>query len=223
MFCAYALTARAQIAVYGFGPTGTPTVSVTSTATNVSADSFASFTGGGATSTTSPGSSTAGGGGGAYFTSQNWRSSDNNYVFFTITPASGYQVTLTSFSYYYASTSTGPSSVSLFASSDGYASSLTGSQSLTQAAGSLVAADWHQNNTSITLTFSSPTTFRLTGTGASGSTGALRLDAVTLNGSVSAIPEPSTYAAIFGVAALGFAGWHRRRQQQKTPAVTPAV
>jgi DNA-binding beta-propeller fold protein YncE len=29
---------------------------------------------------------------------------------------------------------------------------------------------------------------------------------------VSAIPEPSTYAAIAGVAMLGFAGWRRRRQ-----------
>jgi hypothetical protein len=28
---------------------------------------------------------------------------------------------------------------------------------------------------------------------------------------VSAIPEPSTYAALVGVAALGFAAWHRRR------------
>jgi glucose/arabinose dehydrogenase len=38
-------------------------------------------------------------------------------------------------------------------------------------------------------------------------------------GSVSAIPEPSTYAAIAGVAMLGFAGWRRRRQ---TPAATRA-
>jgi hypothetical protein len=30
-------------------------------------------------------------------------------------------------------------------------------------------------------------------------------------GDVSAIPEPSTYAAIFGLGALGFAAWRRRR------------
>jgi hypothetical protein len=39
--------------------------------------------------------------------------------------------------------------------------------------------------------------------------------------SVSAIPEPSTYAAIFGVAALGFAAWRRRQQRPKALPVTP--
>lgn len=33
-----------------------------------------------------------------------------------------------------------------------------------------------------------------------------------LGSGVSAIPEPSTYAAIAGVAALGLATWHRRRR-----------
>jgi hypothetical protein len=37
------------------------------------------------------------------------------------------------------------------------------------------------------------------------------IDNVTL--SVSAIPEPSTYVAIFGAGALGFAVWRRRRAQ----------
>jgi hypothetical protein len=207
--------ARAQIAIYGFGPTGTPTLAATSSASNVTTSSFASFTGSGTTGTSSPGSSTAGGGGGAYFTSANWRSSDGNYVYFTITPADGYQVSLTSFSYYYASTSTGPNSLSLFSSSDSYTSSLSGTQSLTkQAGGDLLSTDWHQNSGSISLTFTSPTTFRLTGTGASISTGSLRLDAVTLNGSVSAIPEPSTYGAIVGGLALIGALWHRRRQRR---------
>ena len=35
------------------------------------------------------------------------------------------------------------------------------------------------------------------------------IDNVTL--SVSAVPEPSTYAVIFGAGALGFAAWRRRR------------
>ncbi|MSU48936.1 MAG: PEP-CTERM sorting domain-containing protein [Opitutus sp.] len=41
---------------------------------------------------------------------------------------------------------------------------------------------------------------------------------ITLN--TSAIPEPSTYAAIAGAAMLGLAGWQRRR---RTSAVTVAV
>lgn len=38
---------------------------------------------------------------------------------------------------------------------------------------------------------------------------------------VSAIPEPSTYAAIAGAMMLGFAGW-RRRNRKNSPAVAPA-
>lgn len=36
------------------------------------------------------------------------------------------------------------------------------------------------------------------------------LDNIRLNGTVSAIPEPSAWAAIMGCAALGVAGWRRR-------------
>jgi len=38
------------------------------------------------------------------------------------------------------------------------------------------------------------------------------------NFSVSAIPEPSTYAAIAGAAALGLAAWQRRRSAKSTAA-----
>lgn len=34
----------------------------------------------------------------------------------------------------------------------------------------------------------------------------------------SAIPEPSTYAALAGLAALGLAGWHRQRRRTATAA-----
>ncbi len=37
------------------------------------------------------------------------------------------------------------------------------------------------------------------------------------NLAVSAVPEPSTYAALFGVAALGFAFWRRRRNAAAAP------
>jgi hypothetical protein len=40
-----------------------------------------------------------------------------------------------------------------------------------------------------------------------------------LGSGVSAIPEPSTYAAIAGVAMLGFAGWRRRRNQSSVAAL----
>ena len=47
-----------------------------------------------------------------------------------------------------------------------------------------------------------------------GLTGAFTFNANSLDFSVSAIPEPSTYATIFGAAALAGAVWHRRRHRK---------
>jgi fibronectin-binding autotransporter adhesin len=49
------------------------------------------------------------------------------------------------------------------------------------------------------------------GTQISGFTSSLAFSGSTLQLSASAIPEPSTYAAIVGLAALGFGAWRRRR------------
>jgi hypothetical protein len=46
------------------------------------------------------------------------------------------------------------------------------------------------------------TTFRIFGSGASSSLGTFRVDDVTVNGAVTAVPEPSTYAALLGGMAL---------------------
>jgi hypothetical protein len=199
-----------QVLVYNFGPSATPTTNATTTALNTTDSVFSSLAGSGTTSTTSPGSTTAGGSGGAYFSANTFRTSDNNYFYFTITPSSGYQVSLTNVSFYYLSTSTGPSNSTLQSSSDSYGSDLA-TFTLTRAAASPVAADWHQTSTSITLTFTSPTTFRITGTGASSSAGGFRIDDVTFSGAVSAIPEPSAYAAIAGAIMLAGATWKRLR------------
>ena len=208
---------QAQVVSYTFGSTSSPTTGAASVAANLTASAFASFTGAGTTGTNSPGSTTAGGGGGAYFIASNWRSSDSNYLYFTLTPANGFQLTLTSFSFYYASTGTGPTSASLSSSADGYASAL-GTYSLTQqSGGSLLASDWHQAGSSITLSALSGTVLRLSATGASGSTGSFRVDAVTLNGTVSAIPEPSTYAVAAGLMGLLFVVWKRQRIRHGAP------
>lgn len=211
-----ATVARAQTIVsYTFGTTGSPVTSANTVASNVSASSFSSFTGSGANGT-STGSATAGGSGGAYFTASNFRTSDNNYFSFTLTPTAGYQVTLTSVSFYYASSSTGPTSSLVQSSADSYGSNLA-SFTLTPAAGTITAADWHQSSSSITLSFTSATTFHITGSGAAGSTGAFRIDDVTLLGSVSlvAVPEPAETALFAGFAALG-AAWYRRRRKPKS-------
>jgi hypothetical protein len=207
-----------QVVSYTFGSTSSPTASAASVAANLAASGFASFTGAGTTGVNSPGSSTAGGGGGAYFIASNWRSADGNYLYFTLTPANGFQLSLSSFSFYYASTGTGPTSATLSSSADGYASAL-GTYGLTQqSGGSLLASDWHQAGSSITLSAITGTTFRISATGASGSTGSFRVDAVTLNGTVSAIPEPSTYAATAGLLGLLLVAWKRQRPQHDATA-----
>jgi hypothetical protein len=214
------VAAHAQIVSYTFGSSGSPSSSATTVAGNVSASSFASNLGSGATSSGSPGSLNAGGGGGSYFVSSNWRAVDGNYFYFTITPAAGYQITLSDFSFYYAATSTGPNSASLTSSADNYGSALGNFALTRQAGGSLLASDWHAANSSITMTaISSATIFRVNATGASASTGALRIDAVTLNGTVSAVPEPATYAAISGaIALLGVIVSRRRKKSSATVA-----
>jgi hypothetical protein len=42
---------------------------------------------------------------------------------------------------------------------------------------------------------------------------ALSGSTLQLTATVSAVPEPSTYAALLGGAALGFAAWRRRRRR----------
>ena len=76
--------------------------------------------------------------------------------------------------------------------------------------------------TSITLTSGlaglsdqSNVQFRIVALNASTNTGSrdsIGLDNFTMAYSASAIPEPSTYAAIIGALALGGAAWHRRRR-----------
>lgn len=59
-----------------------------------------------------------------------------------------------------------------------------------------------------------PFMVQIMGVGQAGASGGFSISEGTVyadNFSVSAIPEPSTYAAMFGVLAVGFAAWRRRR------------
>jgi len=63
-------------------------------------------------------------------------------------------------------------------------------------------------------------TFRLYGWGATNAGGVFGLGRLSGNdlaigGSLTAIPEPSTYAAIVGVLALGGVMWQRRRKAKQ--------
>lgn len=199
---------RAQIVTYTFGPSGSPTTAATTVATNLSASVFTGSTGSPATGSGTP--LFTAGSGSNYFTATTWTGGapGSNYFEFTLTPANGYDFQVTTISFGYRSTGTGPTAFAIRSSADAYGADLT-SGTLTN------DGSWYASGpSSITLSgLSSATTFRLYASGASAGGGTLRVDDVTLAGSISAVPEPSTYAAIFGAVVLAGAAWRRRRER----------
>ena len=192
---------RAQLVVYSF--TGN-TTSATSVDLNLTASAW-SGSGQVTLSNTSPVFSA---GSGSYFASQSgWTGTapGSTYFEFTLTPATGQTATVTSVSFGARATSTGPTSYAIRSSQDGFATNLLTSSLAND-------ASWRSTGSqSVTLTFTEATTFRLYGSGASSGSGTLRVDDFTIEGSMSAVPEPSTYALLAGSAALLGTWWHRRR------------
>lgn len=145
------------------------------------------------------------------FTASGWNSAaldGNDYFTWTLTPAAGYALSLTSFTYTGQASGTGPSSFALRTSADTFGSSL-GTPAATGGTITLTSGSFQG--------LTSAVEFRLYGWNASSAGGTFSVNDFTFNGTVSAIPEPSTYAALAGVAALGLALRHRR-QRQRTPA-----
>ena len=131
----------------------------------------------------------------------------------TLTPASGYDVTLTGITFGSRSTASGPTSVAVRTSTDGFAASAYSTSVATTGAWTLVNTG---ALTSITGTATNPLTVRLYGSGgSSAASGNWRVDDVAMSLAVSAVPEPSTYAAILG--AIAFAGSAWRRRVRKNP------
>ena len=125
---------------------------------------------------------------------------------FTLTPNSGYQLSITSITFGYRATSTGPIAYAVRSNADSYAANLASGAITNDAAWSSSGAQ------SITLSgLSTTTTLRIYGSGASAGGGTFRVDDVTIAGSVAAIPEPSTYALILGAVALAGVMFRRHR------------
>ena len=135
----------------------------------------------------------------------------STYFEFTLIPDAGLQLSATSFQLGSFSDESGPTKLTLLASTDCFSTYTTlGSPVTVSADGS-----WHLiffSEISKTWTVDTPVTFRLYGTNGSGSddTSNWRIDDVSLG--VVAVPEPPTYAAmLMGVSLLGLRAWRRRQ------------
>lgn len=140
------------------------------------------------------------------YTATGWNSASldaNDYFTWTITPTGGATLNLTSFVYTGQASGTGPTTFSFRTSADSFSTGL-GTATATGATITLTGGAFQG--------LSSALEFRLYGWGASSASGTFSVNDFTFNGSVSAIPEPSTYAALAGASALGLSIWRRRRR-----------
>ena len=145
--------------------------------------------------------------------------SGNDYIQFIVTPASGYSFSATGFHFIWDHSATGPTLMTLRSSADAYATDL--------ASGSSIPAMPSTNPVFTDLSFSLTniavaTTFRLygygTGTSAATAAGVAGFDTINgsitpnviLDGTVTAVPEPSTWVG--GGLILGLAGWSQRKR-----------
>lgn len=138
--------------------------------------------------------------------------SGSGYLEFTVTPFSGYQITLSDFDFGVRSTATAAQAYSLRSNSDSFGSDIV--------TGTIANnSQWAFKNNSFSSTVFSvdqAVTFRLFGYNGTGSPGSgtinSRFDDISVTLGATAIPEPSTYAAILGgVALVGVVGARRRR------------
>jgi hypothetical protein len=139
------------------------------------------------------------------YSATGWNSASfdsNDYFTWTLTPAAGTKLNLVSLTYTGQASASGPVNFTLRSSVD----------SFTTAIGTPTAT-----GTTITLTspsfqgLTSSVEFRLYGWAGSSGLGTFSVNDFTFSGTLSAVPEPSTYAAIVGSAAFGAVVVVRRR------------
>ncbi len=160
------------------------------------------------------------------FTTNQWvtgsSSADTSeYLSFGLQANAGFNLSLTQLTFKESRSATGPASMSIALWVDGvlretsFTFATTNTSSTTTASMSLRTFDF-ADLTSITAT--SLVQFRVYAWGGTGSTGTLRLDDLSISGNVSAVPEPSAYAAFAGAAVLLGVIAQRRYTKRRTAA-----
>jgi len=142
----------------------------------------------------------------------------NDFIQFIVSPTAGNQFTVTSFDFIWDRSGTGPSSVALFSSVDSFTNSLGSVANLTSGGSSLTT--FRSISINGISNVSTSTTFRLYGFGATGTGGTGGFDHATnsattnnviLNGSISAVPEPTSMVLVGLIGVAGVVVRTRRR------------
>lgn len=201
------IAARAQVTLISYNFTDQSSQAATLTASfvasNLTAGSFSvsdgAFTSTNFTTGSPPNTPAIGESGG-------WTdTSPTKFFSFTVTPASGFQVTITNISFEYRQTAAGAANYRVD----------IGSNANLASGGLIQDSAWHSVSSSITMSaINSAQTVKIFGY--NGGLGSFAIDTVTLTGVVSAVPEPSTYAAIFGALTLIGVALHKRRLKRST-------
>lgn len=147
----------------------------------------------------------------------NWVTSDSapdtsEYVSFTLQANDSYALDLTSLSFKSSRSSTGPAYFSVALFIDGVlreTSESFESSSTSTTTSSMPEFLFNFDDTS-DISATQLVEFRFYGWGGSSTAGTLRLDDITINGSVNAVPEPASFALLGGLAVIAFAATRRR-------------
>lgn len=145
------------------------------------------------------------------YNSREWDSTSfdaNKYFSFTLTPAEGYQLNLSSLDMTLQRSGTGPTSFAFRSSLDGFTSNI----------GSIELSSTSATSQSIDLSavayqgLTESITFRLFAFGASSAAGTFSVNEFTFNGTVSVIPEPHVYGLLAAGIVCAMVVTLRRRR-----------
>ena len=152
----------------------------------------------------------------------------DKYFEFTLTAQSGYQIDITSLTFNHrAGGGTPQTTIELRTSTNAFSGGWTSgtlqtvSNSATRQSSSFASSGANSGIRSVTIAgiedVTSAITVRVIASGSASSTATFAVDNIEVFGTVSAVPEPSSFAALVGLGALGMVATRRRRQKSASP------